>query len=671
MGSVRLGFPLWSDVGVSYSPSLSGGSWSGSLPLTNLQDRDLSKVARSSDDALSSTRLHWDLGVARSVGLYAIPKWTVSKTGAYARVLAQLETFLFDYEAGDDITVRGGTFARADSTTCATYIDRNGILRTVAANIARDAHFIGGIRHILLEKASTNLVLQASNFGTTWVAVNTPTRVAGAHTASGVTLDLIGDDSGAADEYYEQTITFTGDAVKAVSIHVKKGTSSPATGSRVQLTDTTAPASRLTAVITWSGTVPSVAASTGTYLGAVAMADGVYRLLFATTAVTAANTHTLNVLPCSALAETGNIYAGGVQAENSTVPTSFILTTTGTVTRAADSLFFTYAAVPQALTAHVKMTENGTAKLAGSARLFEIGTGGGAGPCLLVYAPAADRYDVFHDNGGTVRTANISTDSAAIGDTLDIRAVLNADGSVLIARSKNGAAESASAASAANTLAANWSTARLNLTDTICINAIRSVRIIAGVQTLATMQASVYDSGWLSAFPSDISAEDAARRGLNVPFIHIPSTAHTARYGSLQIDDADNAAGYVDLARLVVAKLYSPSINMNVGAGIGLLDSSKRTETDGGADVFDVKSKRRTMRFVLAHIEESEAFNSVWDIKESAGITGQLFAVYNDSDSTALMARRSFLCTLDELGILEEPNVDRRYATAFVLREAI
>jgi hypothetical protein len=55
------------------------------LPLTNLKDRRLSKVARSTDDALTSTIVKVDLGVARSIRLVAVPKHNLS-TAAKARV---------------------------------------------------------------------------------------------------------------------------------------------------------------------------------------------------------------------------------------------------------------------------------------------------------------------------------------------------------------------------------------------------------------------------------------------------------------------------------------------------------------------------------------------------------------------------------------------------------
>lgn len=78
MGKLLLGFPNYADASVQYAPSLSGGSWSSSLPLTNLQSRYLAAVARSINAQLTSTIVKADLGVARTVRMLGAPKHTMS-----------------------------------------------------------------------------------------------------------------------------------------------------------------------------------------------------------------------------------------------------------------------------------------------------------------------------------------------------------------------------------------------------------------------------------------------------------------------------------------------------------------------------------------------------------------------------------------------------------------
>ena len=222
--------------------------------------------------------------------------------------------------------------------------DANGVALTTGNGASAACTDASGPFGYLSEGARTNLVLQSSDFTATWTAIGTPTNAAG-DAVGGVTTQVIGDDSAVALEGYGQNVTFTGDAVKTVSLFVKQGTS---TSSVIQLRDNTAGTNRLLAAVTWSGTVPVVTMTTGTDLTGTPVqlgTSGKYRLMFATTSVTAANTNALRILPATDAAlsvlSTGTLECGGVQAENATFTSTHIPTTTGTVTRNADVL--TYA----------------------------------------------------------------------------------------------------------------------------------------------------------------------------------------------------------------------------------------------------------------------------------------------------------------------------------------
>lgn len=202
----------------------------------------------------------------------------------------------------------------------------------------------------------TNLCLQSENFGTTWSAIGTPTRTAAAAKCGDLSLDLIGDDAAGTLEGYSQVVTFTASATKAVSLFMKAGTS---TSTVIRLRDTTASANRLLAVVTWASGVPTVTMTTGTNCGTVACYGGVYRFLFRTGTVTPGNTNQLEVYPAStsalAVANTGTVYAGGVQCENFDYPRAYVKTTTATVTHNKDHLQCTIGFVPQDLTIYGRL----------------------------------------------------------------------------------------------------------------------------------------------------------------------------------------------------------------------------------------------------------------------------------------------------------------------------
>lgn len=62
---------------------MSGGSWLAGLPLTNLQDRALSRVCRSTDATTASTVIDIDLGQARSLRALALQNHNLSQSGSW------------------------------------------------------------------------------------------------------------------------------------------------------------------------------------------------------------------------------------------------------------------------------------------------------------------------------------------------------------------------------------------------------------------------------------------------------------------------------------------------------------------------------------------------------------------------------------------------------------
>lgn len=80
--------------------ALSGGSWSGVLPLANLKNRLLSKVARSTNALAASSLVNIDLGSAKSIKALGAIATNISATGATYRVRGSNDntfaTSLFD-----------------------------------------------------------------------------------------------------------------------------------------------------------------------------------------------------------------------------------------------------------------------------------------------------------------------------------------------------------------------------------------------------------------------------------------------------------------------------------------------------------------------------------------------------------------------------------------------
>lgn len=67
--------------------TLSGGTWLAALPLVNLQDRQVQRVARSNGVTLAATKFDMDFGVVKTIGVVALVVHNMS-TGAKVRILA-------------------------------------------------------------------------------------------------------------------------------------------------------------------------------------------------------------------------------------------------------------------------------------------------------------------------------------------------------------------------------------------------------------------------------------------------------------------------------------------------------------------------------------------------------------------------------------------------------
>ena len=182
-----------------------------------------------------------------------------------------------------------------------------------------------------------------------------------------------------------------------------------------------------------------------------------------------------------------------------------------------------------------------------------------------------------------------------------------------------------------------------------------------------TFAADNYDTGWVKAYPviypADMPlwddpgvwdgylAQDDYDRGNTFGWTHVLSAPTNGRYVRIEIDDTANPDTYVDIGRVVLASGYQPVINFEVGAQLGWQTSSKSVESDGGAVFHDERSRRRVFNCVLANQSEDEAMVHLFEIERLLGTSEQFYFIYDIAD-TVHIARRSFICTMEELSRL-------------------
>jgi hypothetical protein len=163
------------------------------------------------------------------------------------------------------------------------------------------------------------------------------------------------------------------------------------------------------------------------------------------------------------------------------------------LTRSADAFSCAFNAPPMAMTVYVKGVNLGTLNSGTFSTIVRISSAADASPYFAIWNNTAGRVEAGHHNGTALAQSNCGV-AASFGDTVEARAVLAADGSVIGAASYNSGAENIGAASAANTLASAWSAQTLYIgTDPadstrVGFFTFQQVKIASGTQTLATMR---------------------------------------------------------------------------------------------------------------------------------------------------------------------------------------
>jgi hypothetical protein len=382
---------------------------------------------------------------------------------------------LFHYEPGMPITEMSGTFTRADATTCATYVDVNGVIQTVAANVLRDEHYVDEHRTTLIEDTRTNLVLHSDALASGWTTGGTPTNAVGTYAGrpfsrftNPVTHEL------------SRAVTLTGNTVKAFSCLVKADGVNGDTYTGIW--DATAEVWRVLIHYTVTGTVVTAVLLHGTSLRVEALADGVYRLSCVSIAAVAANANGVYANGTGGAGLT-TVLLSGFQVENAATCSSLIPTGAVTVTRAADVLQLPYYARPQALSFYAAQHVPGGVESVAATNSIWIGDATvGYRLSFSSLQARAQRYGTNSDSG--------AGPSIVVGDFVEQLGTLSAAGGSTASVSINSAAVVVGSLGATSAFEAEWNTAAVILNGTgQGVMAVRAVKVMAGVQSMETMRA--------------------------------------------------------------------------------------------------------------------------------------------------------------------------------------
>lgn len=288
------------------------------------------------------------------------------------------------------------TFARADASTCATYIDRDGLVRKAAANVPRievvdlDGDGVRETPGLLLEGSRQNLLLRSEEIDNAAWSKTTVTFGANADVApdGATTADRLIEGALSQEHVVWQTPSATADVRHAFSVFAKAGSRSWV---RLTIRDVNSPTGMVQAWFNLATGVLGTVQSTGVGSGAQAfiekVGNGWYRCKLIGACNAGDTTPLATVGPTTG--DTVQIYTGdgtsyisvwGAQFENNTpIPSSYIPTTTVAVTRAADSLTVPFNFGPMDVTVLARVARPVHADAAGTLGVFpglyDIGNG--------------------------------------------------------------------------------------------------------------------------------------------------------------------------------------------------------------------------------------------------------------------------------------------------------
>lgn len=215
-------------------------------------------------------------------------------------------------------------------TGAATALTSGGVIVPFAANAAQitDAG-------LLLEPAATNLLLRSQELDSASWTKNTSSVTADQTTAPDgtSTVDRI-TPTASTTGLVSQGVTTVGSTQYNFSLFVKQGTSAQ---SRLLFRDVTNSVNGLQATaITWSGGVPTIGGTTGTWATPVAAANGNWYLSGRATMGVGGVSASLQIFPDN-LNGTGTLNVWGAQFEVGSAPTSYIPTAGASATRGLPS----------------------------------------------------------------------------------------------------------------------------------------------------------------------------------------------------------------------------------------------------------------------------------------------------------------------------------------------
>lgn len=135
------------------------------------------------------------------------------------------------------------------------------------------------------------------------------------------------------------------------------------------------------------------------------------------------------------------------------------------------------------------------------------------------------------------------------------------------------------------------------------------------------------------------------------------------------IEDTANPAGFVEFGRVFIGDAWQPKVNMELGCSMGYVDESTFEAADDGTEYFDERRRRRTFDFRLPNLDESEAYNRIYSLNKTQGITKEILVAYSLQQTPENFAR-VFIGRQRQIDALANPYLES-YETQLSLLEIL
>lgn len=390
--------------------------------------------------------------------------------------------FLFDFDWRDGLDASGlpiirsgqtASFDRGGTVGTGSSVDKLGRVHVPGYKSPRYHHRYNSTTGlfdscgVLLEGSRQSPILRSDDFGTTWAAAGAATLDLNVAVApdGNTTADRIKTNAAAGNGYAQQISKSASSLAYTVSIHAKADSLNQL---QLDVADTTAFANGASAQ--WNVSTGAVIASPSTYgtgfaatgSGIITLGNGWYR---AWLSVTTNSSATLAVFVGTKQngGGTQGFFAWGAQVEQAAFPSQYIPTGASALTRSADAFSATFNAPMQAWAFYGRGVYLGAIDGTTNYHIATIGSDVSSPYFKARIDGATAKGTTLHHNGSSLVGTAATGTALAYGDTFEILALLQADGSCLTRFAVNGAAEASSVATAANTITPALTVASITL----------------------------------------------------------------------------------------------------------------------------------------------------------------------------------------------------------------